>query len=628
MKKWKVYLMILISFFLLSTPISAQEAFVIDTAHVDMVVHEDGSIDITETYQLDFSDYRHGFYRNIPTTYHQVWEMDGKPEEKTYYFPISKISSDSQYSVEENYDGVSIKLGDPDTTVIGKQSYQISYRVQTKDLDLNGMQMLYWNLIGNFDTTIKDFTYQIEMPKSFESEQVYTYSGRYGASGSDLTYEVEGNTISGHATRTLFSNESATIMVHLDHDYFQFPTPKNYDIAVSAILAILLVASVILFLCFGKDDDIVVTVEFGAPDGLDSAAVGYIVDQFAENKDILSLLMIWANKGCLRIHDQKDGFQLEKLKDLPEDAKPYEKDFFQALFAKKDLVDKDDLMDQKVSSGLNKSKRKLSNYFNTKKRWIFVGTSTAVQIFMLFILVLPQLVLTLLSGYAKYESIGLCVPFIAPAILLAASCVPWIFLMKKHYAMKRSTFYLCMAGVLLLNGIFLMGNVIAQWFLWARWYMILAALVIGIVLIILMMFMDKRSKQGNRWLGQILGLKEFIQSCEKDRIELLVKDDPYAFFEILPYAYVLGVSDTWVKKFEDIVIPYPSWYCGYDDGRVFSSMLWWGHFHYCFHDISKAATYVPQAKSGSGGGSFGSGGFGGGGGFSGGGFGGGGGGSW
>ena len=32
------------------------------------------------------------------------------------------------------------------------------------------------------------------------------------------------------------------------------------------------------------------------------------------------------------------------------------------------------------------------------------------------------------------------------------------------------------------------------------------------------------------------------------------------FYNILPYAYVLGVSDKWIKKFESISLQAPSWY--------------------------------------------------------------------
>lgn len=155
----------------------------------------------------------------------------------------------------------------------------------------------------------------------------------------------------------------------------------------------------------------------------------------------------------------------------------------------------------------------------------------------------------------------------------------------------------------------------------------LISCVVALVYTICMIFMiatsGKRTAVGNKWLGQILGLKKFILEAEKDRLEMLVHDDPSYFYSILPYAYVLGISDTWSKKFESINIQSPDWYVG-ANGDVFSTIMWMHYFNSTMHTLnSTLPSSITPPKSGSGGFSSG-----GGGGFSGGGFGGGGGGSW
>ena len=133
--------------------------------------------------------------------------------------------------------------------------------------------------------------------------------------------------------------------------------------------------------------------------------------------------------------------------------------------------------------------------------------------------------------------------------------------------------------------------------------------------------MDKRTDLGTSYLGKIIGLKHFIEVAEKDRLEMLVHDDPTYFYKILPYAYVLNVSDVWSKKFESIAIEQPSWYAG--PNTHFNTFLFMNSFNRTLSSMNQVMTTIPQ-RSGSGGGGF----SGGGGGFSGGGFGGGGGGSW
>lgn len=620
--------------FSFSTSVSAQEAFVIDDANVGMVVHEDGTIDITEKFNLDFKSYRHGFFRYIPTKYEMSWVVDGKQENKKYYFPVRNITCSTDCSTESDSKGIMIKLGDADKEIIGKQEYTISYTVKTKDLDLsNHAQALYWNLIDNFDTTISNFSYRIEMPKSFDAKNVFTYAGKYGQGDDDvLTHEVSGNVISGELTRPLRNYEGTTIRVNLPDDYFVYPETKDYSMFALGTGIIILIVSILLFIKFGKDDDVIVTVEFKAPDGLDSASVGYVIDNSVENRDILSLIIDWANRGFLLIHDEKSGFRLEKLKEMDQDnSHGYERVFFNAIFATGNIVEESDLKNTKVSEALANAKHMLKNSFyrNPKKR-VYSSASLGLQILMVFLIIIPTTVLSVSSAYAKFEIMSIAIPYAIPSIALIFTCFPWVILMQKRYVMKKITFYTSTVVLLFLNGVVVALSTFVQYIsLGIQLYIVLTIAIITFLLILLMIFMDKRTKQGSRWLGQILGLKEFIISCEKDQIELLANENPTAFFDVLPYAYVLGISDIWVKKFEHIIIPEPDWYrgYGYGNGNVFMTMLWWNHFHYCFRDISSAASYTPPSTTGRGGGSFGGGGFGGGG-FSGGGFGGGGGGSW
>ena len=82
--------------------------------------------------------------------------------------------------------------------------------------------------------------------------------------------------------------------------------------------------------------------------------------------------------------------------------------------------------------------------------------------------------------------------------------------------------------------------------------------------------MKKRTRLGNELLGQIKGFKRFLETAEKHRLEQLVCQTPCYFYDILPFTYVLGVSDVWIKKFENIAIMQPDWYSG-SDGFSYAS---------------------------------------------------------
>ena len=128
------------------------------------------------------------------------------------------------------------------------------------------------------------------------------------------------------------------------------------------------------------------------------------------------------------------------------------------------------------------------------------------------------------------------------------------------------------------------------------------------------------TKYGAKLTGEILGFKEFIQTAEIDKLNALVEENPQYFYNVLPFAYVMGLSDKWSEKFETIAVKPPQWYNGYN-GSDFSTYLFMRSFTSSMRSIQTNMISVPKSSGSGSCSSFG-------GGFSGGGIGGGGGGSW
>ena len=72
--------------------------------------------------------------------------------------------------------------------------------------------------------------------------------------------------------------------------------------------------------------------------------------------------------------------------------------------------------------------------------------------------------------------------------------------------------------------------------------------------------MPKRTPYGNEILGKIRGFKRFLETAEKEKLEAMVMENPTYFYDILPYTYVLGISDKWISQFETIALQAPDWY--------------------------------------------------------------------
>jgi uncharacterized membrane protein len=128
--------------------------------------------------------------------------------------------------------------------------------------------------------------------------------------------------------------------------------------------------------------------------------------------------------------------------------------------------------------------------------------------------------------------------------------------------------------------------------------------------------MIAKSKKGVLMREYLLGLKDYLQIVEKDRINFnnAPEKTPEIFEKLLPYAMVFGVEELWAKEFKNIYIKSPEWYEGTNTFNVVNL----GEEMAVFRDISSSSiSSVPGGSSGagsSGGGSSGGGGGGGGGG--------------
>ncbi len=123
-------------------------------------------------------------------------------------------------------------------------------------------------------------------------------------------------------------------------------------------------------------------------------------------------------------------------------------------------------------------------------------------------------------------------------------------------------------------------------------------------------------------LSKVKGFKQFLTKAEKNVIEKLVEEDPEYFYNTLPYAYSLGVTNAYMKKFEGMAIKPPEWYEPVHRGVMPNAK----RFDKVMNSMSEHMTYKYESKNWSSSSSSSS--FGSGGGFSGGGGGGGGGRSW
>lgn len=561
--KTRIFLLISLLLAVILTPFNAcaaDSAYYIKDYDVKMTVTEDNSIAVTENITVHFIQPRHGIYRYIPVK-NNIQRTDGTSgviNAKIKHLKVSE-SYDSYYDDNNNY---TIQIGSSDKTITGEHSYTISYLYEMGRDISDSYDELYYNIIGNgWDTYIEKVSFSIEMPKEFDAEKLGFSTGKYATVGTEkVKYSVADNNITGELSDGLGLNEALTVRLELPEGYFKFNAFSYYlkHILMILIPAAALIIVIILWKNYGKDKKIVDVVEFYPPENLNSAEVAFWYKGFVRTTDTIALLLELANEGYVNIQEIENG-----VKDLKNNS--------YAIIKIRDYDGKDEnkkiFFDGLFESGSKVYESDLNEKFYVYAREIVKNINSNFNIHKVF------------------DGKSLRMRFVGWGISIAAALISYLICMM--------SFTETMGMICLVTG-----------------------LAICTVSFIFSFFIRRRTQEGYETKQKINGFKIFLETAEKERLEAMVYDNPSYYYDILPFAYVLGVSDAWTKRFEGIAFEPPQWYYGSCAERMV-------FYHFLNSTMTSAKTTMTSAPE-----SYSSGFSGGAGGFSGGGAGGGGGGSW
>lgn len=616
-------------------PVTEDTYMTTESYHTAVEVHEDNSYTMREVINVNFGTSRHGIYRYIP--YKGIIteaQEDGDLVDIPYYGEFSDIESSEPLAVTLENGNKVLRFGDEDVMVRNQKSYTFSYKI--KPITSKGYENVYYNVFpaGWRNAIPAGSTFTISFPSDFDHDTLRLYWGSYGEqkNGADIVeLSWSGNTVTGVLTETLPMGNGMTFYAPMKSGYFQ-----NVGTAWSLNLPFMIVTGVIagimllLFFLFGRDTPIIPSVQFQPPEGLDSAAVGYIIDGSASDADVTSLFVFWADRGFIKIRETKSKtLAFRKLRELPPDAPEYARLLFNKVFGTGSAAAGEEVLvsslKYKLSATFTSTKVLLKKCFKdlyTPSSRIARGIATVLSMVPMFYFVYLMYTLT----FANILVIAFALAYAIGIILFNMTVDFWYSRAKKSRVLSGSAgAALCISPAIIIfivHGISMIRGDMLN-LLPAMICMVIAAPVC----MLLTGFMKKRTEQSVNWMGYLSGLRDFIETAELDRMQVIAQDSPQLFYHILPFAYVFGLSDILLDKMKELSLPSPDWY----ETRSGNPYFDYYGMHYLLHtnmrQVSSTLSTPKPPETTSSGGGFGGGGFSGGG-FSGGGFGGGGGGSW
>ena len=531
---------------------------------VEATVNENRTVDFVEeiSFTMHMTPSQGSFYRSLP--------IEG---DRFLNITAEGVGNDAfSYEVRENpeADGF-LDINCYGGVVKGATlTYRFTYTMEChfSNVDDNGMRIDFVG--GGWPFALENVDVKIHFPASLTDLSVH--ASAFGTSGNDYADVVEQTDTYLHLhaeelplKRSSLGQSAVPITVEFSVvaggltpiSQAEWSSPTLWVCLVVGLLG-LAVAGLLVWKS-SKKPILSTVVGFTAPKGMDPMELGYLLDGAVDNEDITSMIYYFASKGYLSI-SMVDGDPIlkRKVECLPASESLHAATLFSGLFqggrketSVEDLTNRFYAHADKARVQIGAKRPKM---YEKKSVWRFVLCAALALAVAMGVPALTGL-LYVGRGYAPiFGGALLIVPIVLHALMIH---------MLENYRYKWKG-----GKRTLINVILIAILAIGAWL-----YMLFStnvlteveralALVFAYLILLAQRSILMRREEYNETLGGILGFKEFILVTKKDRIEAMLETNPELFYDVLPYAQVMDVSNEWEGKFKDITIKPPSWYDG------------------------------------------------------------------
>lgn len=509
--------------FILANVFAFAQGFVVKNFTADIYLSTEGYFDVVEKYEINFTEAKHGIFRDIITKF-DFEDESGKVTKREIF--ISEIEVPGEKFTTNVFlgkrfgDNLRIKIGDKEIFVIGDKNYEIRYRVKNALFFTDDLAQLYWNIKpSDWEADFDKINFTIHAPQgaSLSSENCFVYSGKTGNTepSTRFDYHYNGNVFSGQSKVGFYSSpgQNVTVLVKLPISIipavdFTPPFWKRYGWI--GILALVFIGLFLYIKRQMQTDKIIAVTSYYPPQGIDPTMAGMLIDNTPDFRDVTSLIPYWAANGIIRVEERsalqkpiRKDLKLIKLKDLSPGVAKYESNFFEKIFKGKDEVWASTLRGVAIESQGLLFKNSEKYYVHRKSR-----------------LNRLKLIVLALSWLWAFSSI---------------TFFPFIFAF--YFELKTILFI----PLLILNFFFFF-------------------LVFPIGFAVVVNKMRGKNELGKAMMPELLGFYQFIKIAEVKRIKALLKQDPYYFEKTMPYAVAFNFLKEWSAKFDGLIQHAPDWY--------------------------------------------------------------------
>lgn len=506
------------------------DGFTIESYLVILEVSENNIVEVTEKITIDFfKSGKHGIYKFTPEWLEYTPYTKQKTKRKSVLSDYRAVNEEFQVDFVKRKPR--LRIGSPSITLpVGPHDYEIKYTYDMGSDPFKGFDAFIFHAFGDYwGTRINNPSLEIHLPKDFNIDNVSFWGDKYRQKNlnSYVEYYKEGNVLYVKLNDDFSLDRSLTVDIVLPAGYFTKGSYNYGFVSLSACLSVILVGiySYISWRKYGKDHPKVSqTIEFTAPEDYDCAEIGYISKSQSGNKLTIGLIVQLAAKGLIKINESEDKKKRTIINLLPKESDISKKDKIEEKNSEEFEVPV--LTEQERATRELKFKRLTKTeslvYKQLFKNGDIVDLSEDKNFYEVYRKVDSQLKTSLKNKIHDKKATNHQYILIT-LFMLSIVLVPFAWFVAEDLDPKIDFLYL-------------------------------VALITLPLILFFIFIMRRKTIYGEEISARVEGFKDYINLAEKERIETLVEENPNHFYDILPYAYVLGLTNKWISRFKDIPV--------------------------------------------------------------------------
>ena len=482
------------------------------------------------------------------------------------------------YEAKKASEASKVAITDADKLSEGPHQYNIKYKIREYEDHDTAKDMFYFNvLLPEWKQPIGRVSIDVSFPDDFPFDDMHCYAGQFGV--QDVNNKINFKAGASKHTVTVTGemipeNFGITLKAQLPEGYWEDEIDGSWAItAVTFVMAGVSLILLVLWFIGGRDPKVKRQTVTKPVDGLAPVELGYVFNSEVRTRDVLLMLLQFAQKGYLRISEyEPKKYRIIKGKRPVGEEKMY-RTAYSILF--EDVYKGRAVEMEKIPARLERIRMSIEN--DVAAGFAANDDSPFTPISRTFRYVGAAVLGTGLGLSAGISYLyGYHSPNYAEGVLIAVAAALTSLLLCKVIDERDSSS--ASAGLFsqIMSSLFFAMPVIYASYRVAvntgKPIAMLPMITASAVAVFLIIIMRARGKNNAVLVSRIRRLRNFIyHPTPKELLANHLEDDRY-YYDMMLYALAFGAEESWAISFLTLEVPEPEWYSEDIEGQAFTNL--------------------------------------------------------